>query len=442
MSDNNHHRDSLEKLPRSDADKGREPRLVPARHGTITYSIAALVERLIAAFVQEHADHSAALLACQTRADRLKLLRDSFQHLIAVEAIALTDAEQAEVMKLAYSELFAYGPLDDFFSDEGITTVTFEGLQKLSIRRGNGEITAIDPVFDDYDQFVRIVARLLRNAGVTLKPEMPFVETGLIIEGRRASLSLFAPPVSPLLSLVVRLHPRQLPDLSEMVTDETMRALVQAIARSPHGVIVVGEAESGKTTLISHLAHLALSGEEHKAIAVERAGELNLPEGVERLVVQWGNDHDEGAVAVTFGEQIAHALHQAPGTLILDEIRADEPQTIAPLLTNDPAPRLIAAFRGTANSKRLAAALGTLARMSDPQQSEAMVRALYERLPFVMTVRQRDGRLHLHSIAEWQLYPGAEYPDFIELAAMGWGSAELTGKRPRRPLDLPAGFWG
>jgi Flp pilus assembly CpaF family ATPase len=421
-----------------DSDPGDPRQFFEAHGGTRLFSLAALVERVIAQFVREHADNSPALLAARTRGDRLKLVRDTLQYVLAVESLALTTVEQAEVMRQVYSEVFAYGPLDSLLADESVTTIALEGVDKAAVRRGHGDMEAIGQVFEDYEQMTRMVARMLRNAGAFMRQDVPYIESGLVIEGRRVCLSLVTPPASPVVSAVIRLHPRQLPPLESLVASDSARELIGAIARSAHGLVIVGEAESGKTTLMAHVARIAaLEG----AVSVERAGELDLPEGVERLTVQWAEDGDD-ETGRTFGEQITAALERAPRALLLDEVRADEPKSIVPLLTADPAPRLLWTFRGTTNSKRLAAALGTLARMGDPARSEVLAKALYTRLPFVLTMRRRPHGLELQSIGEWQWRSGAEYPDYVELMTAGWEGLELTGRRAQQTLDLPDGFWG
>jgi hypothetical protein len=98
-------------------------------------------------------------------------------------------------------------------------------------------------------------------------------------------------------------------------------------------------------------------------------------------------------------------------------------------------------FRGPTDSKRLISALGMVARRGDPSRSEALVHAMYDRVPFVIVVRRRQGMLQLRAIAEWQFPEGADYPDFIELMEPGWEGLQCTGRRPARDLPLAADFW-
>jgi len=156
--------------------------------------------------------------------------------------------------------------------------------------------------------------------------------------------------------------------------------------------------------------------------------------------VQWTLEDREG---ITFSQHVAAALETDADVIILDEVRTDEAAAVYPLLSNEDTPRQIWAFRGPADVKRLTSALGMLARRSggDPEASERLVRAMYERLPFVITLRRRQNKLQLHGIGEWYFPAGEDYPTFVELMEMGWEGLELTGKRPSHALNLGDSFW-
>jgi hypothetical protein len=68
-------------------------------------------------------------------------------------------------------------------------------------------------------------------------------------------------------------------------------------------------------------------------------------------------------------------------------------------------------------------------------QGEALVHALYERLPFMVTVARIRGRLQLFSIAEWQSRIDTDYPDYVMLMRYEEGRAQVTGTPPARWLD-------
>jgi Flp pilus assembly CpaF family ATPase len=425
---------------RADADKGREPQLVPGRMGSRLFSIGALLERIVNAFIAEHAFDSPVIREATTEGKRLALILATADYVLATESVVISPEEKADLIRRAYAELFTYGPLDPLFADPRVTTILLEGADKASVRYEHGDLAALGPIFEDEKHLRGVVRRLLLDAGTDLYEHFPIMEVGAQVAGRRICVNLAAPPVTFHLNVDIRVHPAQPPTLAQMVSAGMMppaaAELLTAIARSPHGVVVVGDTESGKTMLLGALASLAQAVE--PLIAVERAGEMLLPPDTRRFTTQWPFDDQPG---VTFGEQLAAALQQSPGCIVLDEVRADEPHFITPLLAANPAPRLMWAFRGSADSKRLIAALGMLARRADPLHGEDLVRALYDRLPFVVTVRRSQGKLSVRGIAEWQPGGDGTYVDLVELMTMGWEGVELTGKRPLHALDLPESFW-
>ncbi len=426
--------------PRRDADKGREPELVAGHSGRRMYSLNALAERIATAFVEEHSTASPDLREADTSTKRLKLLLGTVDYVMAVESVTMGQSEKAELINRVYSNLFGYGPLDKLFLDPRLTTIVLEGADQASARYGHGELESLGPIFQNTDELRRIIARILVDAGAELREDQPFIEAGFKAGERPACINLVAPPLTFQLTADIRVHGAVLPTLDGLVASGFMtgqaRTLLEAITRSPHGLLIVAETEAGKTTLLSVLAQLLPNPAQ--SIAVERAGELRLPDPMGRLTAKWPVGDQPG---VTFGEQIGAALERKPACLILDEVRSDEPLTIAPLLENTDAPRLIWSFRGAIFAKRLQSALSMLARRADFGQGEGFVRALYQRLPFVVTVNRVGGQLRLWSIAEWQFRHSPDYPTYTTLMQVSQGRLQLTEERPSLPLELPEGFY-
>lgn len=433
--------------PEKDSEEPeREPELLTSRTGR-TISVSGLVERIIKEFELEHGEgESDAIKASTSDVERRKLLRDIAGYIFGVESVQLSLQEQARIIAVANAEIFGYGVLDALFADETVSTITLEGTQKIGVRYApGGELQILEPIFDDSPHMYRIIKRLLRHAGAELHADIPIIETGLSINGRRVSLSVATPPFVPEMAVDIRVHPSQAPTpddwIDKGILNEKTWQLLEAIIQSEHGFVIVGDTESGKTTLLSMLLQ-QLDGK--GMVSVERASELLLPEGAERLATKWAFDNNAG---VTFGEQIRNALEKEAKTIVIDEIRNDEPEAIAPLLKNEDVPRQIWSFRGASESKRLASALGMLARMSDGTQAEYMVNQLYRRLPFMVIIKRRKGKLQLLEVAEWQ-FPDNKisedevtYADYVSLMKIEWEGCEVTGKHPQHPLNLPESFW-
>ncbi len=417
----------------------RVPKFVSGRPGRMV-SWKGLIERVVEEFRLEHGNNETeALRAAQTSAQRRGLVREAALYIFGVESVQLSPAEQAQIIGAAYSELFGYGALDKLFADEQVTTIALEGSDHVAVRYGAGaEFTTEEPIFDDIHHLRRILRRLLQHAGADLRQELPVIEVGLMVEERPVSVSVAMPPYSPELAADIRVHPRKPPTLAELAEadflDESGRQLVEAITRSAHGFVIVGQPESGKTTLLNALLPLLPA---NSLMSVERAGELRLPQEAARLIPIWPGGSEN---PISFGGQIRAALDDPPQTLLLDEVRSDEPETIAPLLADEAGFRQIWSFRGAIDPMRVRSALGMLARRANPAQPEAAVQQLYQRLPFVMTVGRRGGRLQLRGIAEWQ-DRGAEYAEYIPLWQAERDTFQRTGERPARALELPADFW-
>jgi len=453
MTENNHQdseeqHDSASEIDENDSDSLEKLEFIQSIPGRLV-SVRGLVERIIEQFHEEHGeDESALAAAADSDGARRALVRDVADYIFGIESIQLGLKEQAQIIAQAYREIYSFGPLDALLQDARITTIALEGAEKVAVRYGPGkELQQLAPIFDDIPQMRSAIQKLLRRAGADLRREIPIIEAGLVTDDkRRICVSVASPSFTPQIAADIRIHQAQLPTLEDLVQSEFMpekaAQLLRAIVQSEHGIILIGETESGKTTLLSILAQLLANPE--KAIAVERACELRLPEPIQRLTVQWPF---EGQGGVSFGRQIQNALDKQPDVLLLDEIRADEPESIAALLQYPNTPRQIWAFRGSSASSRIRSALGMVARMAGQNQPEAMVYELYTRLPFIVVVKRRRGYLQLREIAEWQFPDDADssndlvYADYRPLMAREWGELELSGIRAKKALDLPDDFW-
>jgi pilus assembly protein CpaF len=429
-----------ERRPRIDADKGREPNLITGRGGTRLYSLSALVEKVEVQFRAEYDADAPALIAANTPVKRLRLIIDVLNYVLAVESINLSNDDRAEAIQRVYSSLFGYGPLDSLLLDERITNLILEGEAKAAVRYGNGDLVPLGALFDDETHLSRIINRLLDDANAELSREAPFIEAGLIIGERPVRVSAVMPPYATALSVDIRVHPKQAPTLDDLVASNFMSdeafQLLRKIASSKYGFCIVGETGAGKTTLLNAmLAHVP----QQQLASVERALELRLGESAVRFATQWRSDNTK--TPASFGEQILNALESAPECVVLDEVRSDEPMSIAPLLELETSPRLIWAVRGVPDSKRLQSALGMLARRANIGIGEALVHALYERIPFVITLAKvrnhasGETDLKLFSIAEWQSRVDSDYPDYVMLMQFRDGASRRTENQLARWVD-------
>lgn len=402
-------------------------------------SYQGLVERIIEQFNAEYDDNHPSLIEADNDVKRRRLLKPVADYVFAVESVQLTLEEQAHFLRLVCSELFTYGGLDALFADSRVTTISLEGAEKLSVRYAPAEdLQALDPIFEDGQHARRVVARLLRHAGTDLSAESPFVEAGLLIQGRPVNLNVAVPPYVNQVTADIRVHPTEPIQLIDFVQakymDERSAHFLRALAQSEHGFIIVGDTESGKTSLLNAL--LADVPESGLAV-IERAYTLRLPEAARRYVVQWQAPQKK---PVTWAERIQEAVQSGAKTLVLDEVRADDEDALAPLLSEVcEARRQIWTFRGSPDPLRLRSALGMMARIAQRSAPEAAVYALYERLPFVVVMKRRKTGIHLMAAGEWRWHNGSA--DYVPLMEYDGETARWTSKAPQHALALSADFW-
>lgn len=422
----------------SEMPRGVSP-IVPGRAGRPSFSLDALRELVERQFSEETAGRIDILLALDSDDKRRALLGEIADYVLAVEAITLTPADRRRLIERAYANLFAFGPLDDLLRDPAVTEITVNGPHDIHARRGMGTLSAAHAAFDDVAHLEAILQRGLASAGIAL--DGPFLETGAILNGRRARLSVIGPPVRTDYSLHIRLHPVQpltLDDLRDRFAalDDTAITLLRAIMRAGHGLLIVGDTGLGKTTLAGALLHaLAADAAPHIiAATVERAAELHLPAHAARYVP---------APDQTFAGALVAALDTRPAWLFADEVRSDDAAALWDALTRRAAPRYVWVFRGTHQPNRLKSALNMIIRQHSPAIPQTGINAaLMRHLPFVVTLRRAGESARLAAIAEWT--PDRADPAALTLRALlkarseGWA---LTGARPAHTLDLPDAFW-
>lgn len=441
MSENDQQNGKPEEIsPLRKIEEKRIPKLIQSiTGGKISYE--AVIERILEQFHHEYHADSEQFIGAQSRPERMKLVRDVAQYIFAVESLQLTTEQQAAVIHRIFGEIYSYGPLDELLSDERVTTISLEGVDKASVRYGPGEeLTVLEPIFTDNFHLNEIVRRLLRDVRADYVEGMSFIEVGMGYDARRISLNVAFPPFTLETTVDMRVHPKQMPTLDDLVTSGFMTSkavdFLRALAKSAHGFVIIGDTESGKTTLLSALTHELPHPE--KTIAVERTGEMSPPQALEQFIVKWGFGKEEG---IPFAEQVELALAKSPECIILDEVRADEAEAVKEPLSMDNPPRQIWSFRGGSIMKRIRSSLTMVAQRANSLEADKMAKAVYDRLPFLIIVKRRKDALQLLEIAEWQYFDGVDYPDLVSLMEQGWEEIQVTGKRPQHALDLPDDFW-
>jgi type IV secretory pathway ATPase VirB11/archaellum biosynthesis ATPase len=397
--------DRLSDTPDDDSGQGTPPPqdlspIIPGRSGRPGYSLEALRERIERALIEETANRPDILNDLTTEAEQRDLVREVADYVLGQDAIRLDHRAKADLIDRAYRNLFSFGPLDACLLDPAVIEITATAPHAVHARRRGEKPEPVQPAFDDAYHLESILDRLLAAGGTDLAHTGPFAEVGAVLKGRRARITLAGPPVSLGYSLTIRLHPAHPPSLDDLTAEPALippqaADVLRAILAAGRGLLIVGDAGTGKTTLAGALA-AALPAQARAAI-VERAAELPPPPGAAHFA------------GLDFGAALRAARAESPGWLLADEIRGDDSAAVWDILSRDDSPRLIAVFRGTHRPDRLLSALSILIRKERPALDQReLVATLVRHFPFVVALKAPDGAPQLSQIAALHVAPSGE----------------------------------
>lgn len=351
------------------------------------YSLASLREKIEDQFNTETGGRSDILSELDTRAKRLQAVGEVAEYILSTEYVDLPHEAKKQIIEQAVSNLFYFGELDPLLRDDAITEIAIEGYHTVLIRRGAGEMQKIPSPILNLPHLERLLTALIAPAQTALLEDHPFIEVGLKIYARPVRVSIIAPPVNPMYSVQIRLHP------SEPLQIAVPPVLAARVAAG-QGLMVTGAEGAGKTTLLDALlrGQSDLSG----VVVVERAAEMTAPATrLTAIPVHPQEDRERD-----FAAQIHAAIqHHQPRCLVLDEIRGDESAAFWAALT---APQLMVAFRGGANPARLLSALSMVIRKSQPMvESEQVQRMILAKLPLVAVMQRSGESPQISFLGEW-----------------------------------------
>ena len=307
--------------PSDQARDGVSP-ILPGRPGRRSFSLEAIRERIEAEFIAETQGRADILAEGNTPDTQRSLIEDVADYVLAVENLFVPPRDKAALVESLRQRLFSFGPLDNYLNDDQVTEIAIEGPHSIHIREGMGKLTYAPAAFDDTPHLGGVLARILAPAGIDLSTQPPALETGLILAGRRARLSLVGPPISAQYSVNIRLHPRQRWSLDALIRQHNLApaeaaSLLRAIVHAGYGLLIVGEVGTGKTTLLNAL--LDDLRDPARLAIVARGDEIVPPQQASAIT-----PHLPDPTSGDLSDPIRAALDDHPAHLALDELRGNE----------------------------------------------------------------------------------------------------------------------
>ncbi len=249
-------------------------------------------------------------------------IRDIVNEIITLKDVAMSIAEQEDLLEDICNDVLGYGPLEPLLARDDIADIMVNGADTCFIEvSGKMEKTGVR--FRDNSQLLNICQRIVSQVGRRVDESSPICDARLA-DGSR--VNVIVPPLAidgPTLTIRKFKKDRlKLPDLVRFNTITPEGAtILEIIGRVRCNVLISGGTGSGKTTLLNCLTgYIDL---DERVITCEDAAELQLQQPhVVRLETRPPNLEGEGEV--TMRDLVKNCLRMRPERIIVGEVRGPE----------------------------------------------------------------------------------------------------------------------
>lgn len=249
-------------------------------------------------------------------------IRDIVTEIISLKDVAMSIAEQEELLEDICNDVLGYGPLEPLLARDDIADIMVNGAGVTFIEVG-GKMEETGIRFRDNAQLLNVCQRIVNQVGRRVDESSPICDARLP-DGSR--VNVIAPPLSlngPTLTIrKFRKEKLRLPDLVRFGSiTEAGATVLSIIGRVRCNVLISGGTGSGKTTLLNVLT--GSIDHEERIITCEDAAELQLQQPhVVRLETRPPNLEGEGEI--TMRDLVKNCLRMRPERIIVGEVRGPE----------------------------------------------------------------------------------------------------------------------
>jgi len=249
-------------------------------------------------------------------------IRDIVSDIIQLKNLAMSIAEQEDLLEDICNDVLGYGPLEPLLARDDIADIMINGARRSYIEV-NGKVEMAGVRFRDNAQLMNICQRIVSQVGRRVDESSPICDARLP-DGSR--VNVIAPPLAidgP--ALTIRKFKKDKLTLDQLVKFGSITpegaTILQIIGRVRCNVIISGGTGSGKTTLLNCLTRYIDTTE--RIITCEDSAELQLQQPhVVRLETRPPNLEGEGEI--TMRDLVKNCLRMRPERIIVGEVRGPE----------------------------------------------------------------------------------------------------------------------
>ncbi len=249
-------------------------------------------------------------------------IRDIVNEIIAIKDVAMSIAEQEELLEDICNDVLGFGPLEPLLKRDDIADIMVNGANRCFIEV-DGKVVDAGIRFRDNAQLLNICQRIVSQVGRRVDEASPICDARLA-DGSR--VNVIVPPLAidgP--ALTIRKFKKDRLKLEDLVKFGSITPegaeILKIIGRVRCNVLISGGTGSGKTTLLNCLT--AYIDHDERIITCEDAAELQLQqEHVVRLETRPPNLEGEGEI--TMRDLVRNCLRMRPERIIVGEVRGPE----------------------------------------------------------------------------------------------------------------------
>ncbi len=249
-------------------------------------------------------------------------LRDVVTEILALKNVAMTIAEQEDMLDDICNDVLGFGPLEPLLARDDIADIMVNGADRTFIEIA-GKIQLTNVRFRDNAQLTNICQRIVSQVGRRVDESSPICDARLL-DGSR--VNVIVPPLAidgP--ALTIRKFKRDKLTLDQLVRFQSISRegaeVLKIVGRVRCNVVISGGTGSGKTTLLNCLTRYI--DDDERIITCEDAAELQLQQPhVVRLETRPANLEGQGAIPMR--ELVKNCLRMRPERIIVGEVRGPE----------------------------------------------------------------------------------------------------------------------
>ena len=248
-----------------------------------------------------------------------------------------TPAQERVLAEAVFAAQFGLGRLQPLVDDENIENIEINGFDQVWLSYADGRLEPGPRVADSDEDLIAELQQLAARAGRSLSTADPRLHMTLADGSRLAAMIATVPRPQ----VVIRRHRVRDIDLDGLVdlgtVDPVLAQFLRACMRARKNIIVTGQQNAGKTTLIRALAHEIHPME--RFATIEKEYELHLhdmPHRHPRVVAMQAREGNSEVAAdgrpageVNLRELVVDALRLNLSRIIVGEVRGDE---VVPML--------------------------------------------------------------------------------------------------------------